>query len=757
MTVQTAQSQQNYDGNGVTTSFGVPFRFLANSHIFVSLQPVDRTLPVIPWIEGSDYTLTGARNQNGGTITATVAPGAGTILIIQRIVPLTQLIDYRANDPFPEESAENGLDQLTMAVQQVSNDVANSFRLPSYITGVSTLLPPPLPQSPLVWAADGLSLQNGSTTLTGDMLLRPNLATAGESSGAALVAFQALGTGSTSRTVLSKLRDIVSVKDFGAIGDGNSHPLSSRFASLTEAKAVYPFATALTNEIDWAAFQAAVNAATGVTVPAGTYVIDQTVTNLNKSLTMTGSGMKSCVLKFGDVSVGLFHNSPGEFSSFVLEEISVTTTKALNSVGATGGVAVAATWPETFDGRNDLKSVIRNVQIQGFNDRTMGWAGGILYTNGQTCNISNLQFVGQDTNGPVSSSQVDKTRSSFGVQWQGGLYPTELKITDSTIIHCGNGMFVTGAAEGIYVQGCTFGNCQVGVNVLITNFSPGIGGGSARYRPLLNVDGCHFACFESGVKSNGMIQSLVTKNLFYSAANATQSATALNIVYAGGFLVQGNKFYNFANGAYTNTGAAIVVSDSNGVQIYDNEIGSGTAVYNIGIYLLGSSQNVRMGRNSILATLDISDTGVNNFVGPRGALVQLSADKSIPNSTTTVVTWDAKTYDTEAMVNIATGAITIPAGKGIRRIRITVSGAFAPSAAGFRDAQIRKNGTTVFVGSPYFSIGPVSASAQSMFTSTTAIVPAVPGDVFDLTVFQNTGGALNVIGNRTWLAVEVLD
>ena len=34
------------------------------------------------------------------------------------------------------------------------------------------------------------------------------------------VTFLAAGTGASDRTVLSKLRDIVSVKDFGAVGDG---------------------------------------------------------------------------------------------------------------------------------------------------------------------------------------------------------------------------------------------------------------------------------------------------------------------------------------------------------------------------------------------------------------------------------------------------------------------------------------------------------------------------------------------------------
>jgi hypothetical protein len=64
-------------------------------------------------------------------------------------------------------------------------------------------------------------------------------------------------------TVTVTLADIlgarVDVHTFGAIGDGTSHPLSERFATLAAAQAVYPHATALTDEIDWAAWQGAID------------------------------------------------------------------------------------------------------------------------------------------------------------------------------------------------------------------------------------------------------------------------------------------------------------------------------------------------------------------------------------------------------------------------------------------------------------------------------------------------------------------
>jgi hypothetical protein len=46
---------------------------------------------------------------------------------------------------------------------------------------------------------------------------------------------------------------------YGAIGDGTYHPLSERFTTLSMAKAMYPCAIALSDTIDWAAIQTALD------------------------------------------------------------------------------------------------------------------------------------------------------------------------------------------------------------------------------------------------------------------------------------------------------------------------------------------------------------------------------------------------------------------------------------------------------------------------------------------------------------------
>lgn len=65
------------------------------------------------------------------------------------------------------------------------------------------------------------------------------LATLAASNGSSLVGFIQSGTGATARTVQSKLRDTVSVKDFGAVGDGVTDDSAAFAAAAVTGKAIF--------------------------------------------------------------------------------------------------------------------------------------------------------------------------------------------------------------------------------------------------------------------------------------------------------------------------------------------------------------------------------------------------------------------------------------------------------------------------------------------------------------------------------------
>jgi len=128
MTISTTTSKVGYNGNGVTTAFSVPFLFLANADLTVVLLSsagVETTLTL-----STHYTVTGAGNDSGGTLTMVTPPAVGERLTILREVALTQETDYISGDSFPAETHERALDRLTMIDQQQNEVLGRAMRLP---------------------------------------------------------------------------------------------------------------------------------------------------------------------------------------------------------------------------------------------------------------------------------------------------------------------------------------------------------------------------------------------------------------------------------------------------------------------------------------------------------------------------------------------------------------------------------------------------------------------------------------------------
>lgn len=113
----------------------------------------------------------------------------------------------------------------------------------------------------------GLVGTSDGTTVQQALDARPTTSALALSTASAGIGFVGPGAGATARTVQAKLRDTVSVKDFGAVGDG-----------VTD---------------DTAAIQAAINSGNSLIFPTGTY--------LANNLTGTTSGQ--CLRAIGNVTI----------------------------------------------------------------------------------------------------------------------------------------------------------------------------------------------------------------------------------------------------------------------------------------------------------------------------------------------------------------------------------------------------------------------------------------------------------------------
>lgn len=241
--------------NGATTVFPYDFLLLDEAHLVVEIDGVEIT---------SGFTVDGIGEEEGGNITFDVAPEDGARVMRRRNVPLERTNDYQFQGRLPADTLDEDFDLLWLAMQQLKAraDLTPQLPLGTY-PGVSLEMPEPEANCFLRWNSDGtgLELVELITESASAAALRADLAdTSDPAKGAVLVGFKRHGVaGAVARTVQQKLDALLYPEDFGAIGDGASHPLSGLYGSLAAAQAIYPHATALTDEVDWCALQAALD------------------------------------------------------------------------------------------------------------------------------------------------------------------------------------------------------------------------------------------------------------------------------------------------------------------------------------------------------------------------------------------------------------------------------------------------------------------------------------------------------------------
>jgi len=138
MTISSTTVKNSYAGNGTLDTFNYTFKIFADTDLQVIIRDATATETVKTLT--THYTVTGAGSASGGTIVFTAGniPTATETVVIRRAVPQTQAIDYIANDPFPAESHEEGLDRSMMTLQQLQEEVDRSIKLSRTNTMTST-------------------------------------------------------------------------------------------------------------------------------------------------------------------------------------------------------------------------------------------------------------------------------------------------------------------------------------------------------------------------------------------------------------------------------------------------------------------------------------------------------------------------------------------------------------------------------------------------------------------------------------------
>lgn len=206
--------------------------------------------------------------------------------------------------------------------------------------------------------------------------------------------------GNTARRQADRAADIYRARDFGAICDGVSHPLSSRYGSLAAAQAVYPAATALSDEIDWAAAQLAIDqrAATGggrVEIGSGTCL-------WNRTLTGPGGGVGYAALQIAGQGVATTIRPTASMASLITlpsGHIDISSLSLVN-VNSFASAGVLITKPNN------------NLPVRVRDNRIIGFTSGISLT-GDNIDIDSNFFLNNTTAILATACLNNRIRSNY--------------------------------------------------------------------------------------------------------------------------------------------------------------------------------------------------------------------------------------------------------------------------------------------------------------------------------------------------------
>lgn len=207
-----------------------------------------------------------------------------------------QLFTYQAGtlSPLATYISQNGLSANTNPVILDASGRANVWISPG--VGYRMILKDQF--SNTIWDVDNIVASDVTSTMLS------------QSSGSSLLGFIQGLAGATSRTVQDKLRDVVSVKDFGAKGDGTTDDTSAFVTALATGRDVY--------------------------VPAGTYKVTSTLALATANQRILGSGWGAQInFTFASANYGITtSNSTGwqRIESLFLNGVSNVT--ALVNIGS---------------------------------------------------------------------------------------------------------------------------------------------------------------------------------------------------------------------------------------------------------------------------------------------------------------------------------------------------------------------------------------------------------------------------------------
>lgn len=215
MTVPAQDTRVTYTASGSSDTFAYPFRILSSADLLVYIDDVLQVLT-------TDYTVTGADEEDGGNVVFVTPPVADSSVIIMRDMDYGRIVfDYQNAGSFRADTVNRDLDSLAMQIQQLAEKISRAPILSIATTLAGLSLPAPGASQYIRWNAAGTALEAVSSTVSAGTFLQS-------------------GTGTVERDANAKMAEIVSIDDFdGADPTGATSSIAAIQSALNQFDFVY--------------------------------------------------------------------------------------------------------------------------------------------------------------------------------------------------------------------------------------------------------------------------------------------------------------------------------------------------------------------------------------------------------------------------------------------------------------------------------------------------------------------------------------
>ena len=422
-------------------------------------------------------------------------------------------------------------------------------------------------------------------------------------------------TGAVSTNVEAKLAQYVSVKDFGAVGDG------------------------VTN--DTAAIQAAFNNSSALFFPKGTYVLTAKITATKATaFSFYGDGMGNTILFWDTATGGIEITSTNIIAPITVDGLTFYTNRS------GGGTALKVTYPVAATSLF-VGSRYSNLELRGSDFNTDYWTEGLRLVNHWNLQCTGLHIQGSDTYTRGMTKAISMTdcydpiiTSVYGAR---GLY----------------GIWVSdGEDEGMNVSDCVF-----------IDFETGIYFNSVTAQAGTAISNNHMNTEKFGIDFQAKQQCLISGNLIYKITGSTMSYVGISLKFCNDSRITENYVRNTGTsggeiGVLLDDTDNCIVTANQFTEFSPGSVGVQVATASGGNYISNNS-TYTVGTTIVNFTAAALKTNIcsNNSPVPRSTLEANSATPSVGNDRTgrwatgntvaTTITTFSDPYDGQVILLVA--------------------------------------------------------------------------------------------------------